>query len=121
MSEVLPAVIMARPVGWDDPWVAEGGFVLPSGTVTLLLGDVEGSTRAWETDPNTTAAAIVGLNELVNEMVGRFDGVRPVEQGEGDSFVAAFGRCRDGVACALRLQQALLGTVLRVRMGGAYR
>jgi hypothetical protein len=46
----------------------EGGFVLPFGTVTLLLGDVEGSTWAWERDPEHTATAVGDLNELVNEL-----------------------------------------------------
>jgi predicted ATPase/class 3 adenylate cyclase/DNA-binding CsgD family transcriptional regulator len=91
--------------------------VLPTGTVTLLLGDVEGSTQAWQADPDATAAAVVALNDLVDELVGRHDGVRPVEQGEGDSFVAAFSRARDGLACALALQRGLAGLLLRVRMG----
>ena len=30
--------------------MGEGNFVLPTGTATLVLGDVEGSTRAWESD-----------------------------------------------------------------------
>jgi class 3 adenylate cyclase len=63
--------------------MAEGRLVLPSGTVTLLLGDVEGSTRAWEADPKSTRTAVVALNDLVDELVARFEGVRPVEQGEG--------------------------------------
>jgi len=42
--------------------------------------------------------------------------VRPVEQGEGDSFVAAFGRAGDAVACALELQRADL-TPIRLRIG----
>jgi len=71
----------------------------------LLLGDVEGSTRGWETDPKTIETAIVELNDVVDELVGRFDGVRPVEQGEGDSFVAAFARAHDGIGCALALQR----------------
>ena len=33
---------------WDDLGVVE---LLPTGTVTLLLADVEGSTRLWETRP----------------------------------------------------------------------
>ena len=117
VSENLPAVVMVRSVGWEEPSVSGGGFVLPSGTVTLLLGDVEGSTRAWETDPTTTERAITALNQVVDELVGRDDGVRPVEQGEGDSFVAAFARARDGVACALAMQRALVGGPLRVRLG----
>jgi class 3 adenylate cyclase len=113
----LPARIVVPPVSWEEPSMSEGAFVLPSGTVTLLLGDVEASTRTWESDPGATAAAIGELNGLVNELVGRFDGVRPVEQGEGDSFVAAFSRARDGLACALKLQLMLLGSSLRVRVG----
>jgi class 3 adenylate cyclase len=33
------------PVNWSELGVSE----LPTGTVTLLLADVEGSTRLWET------------------------------------------------------------------------
>jgi predicted ATPase/class 3 adenylate cyclase/DNA-binding CsgD family transcriptional regulator len=117
VSDNLPAQVLVRSVGWDEPPVSGGGFVLPSGTVTLLLGDVEGSTRAWEADPKTTETAVVELNGVVDELVGRFDGVRPVEQGEGDSFVAAFGRARDAVGCALAIQQALVANPLGVRLG----
>jgi len=53
----------------------------------------------------------------VDKLVGRFDGVRPVEQGEGDSFVAAFARARDAVGCALALQVALAEGPLKVRLG----
>jgi predicted ATPase/class 3 adenylate cyclase/DNA-binding CsgD family transcriptional regulator len=116
MSENLPGPVLVRPLKWGES-VGEGGFVVPSGTVTLVLGDVEGSTRAWEADAEATRQAILKLNELVDEVVGRFDGVRPVEQGEGDSFVAAFGRARDGVGCALELQQRLADGSLRVRVG----
>jgi len=42
--------------------------------------------------------------------------VRPVEQGEGDSFVAAFARASDAVACALELQRAPLAPI-RLRIG----
>ena len=65
---------------------------LPTGTVTLLLADVEGSTRLWETQPDEMASALGRLNEAVTELVSRHNGVRPVEQGEGDSFVVAFAR-----------------------------
>ena len=43
-------------------------------------------------------------------------GVRPVEQGEGDSFVVAFARASDAVACALELQRAPLAPI-RLRIG----
>ena len=48
--------------------------------------------------------------------IAAHDGVRPVEQGEGDSFVAAFARASDAVACALELQRAPLAPI-RLRIG----
>ena len=42
--------------------------------------------------------------------------MRPVEQGEGDSFVIAFARAADAVACALTLQQAPLAPI-KLRIG----
>src|SRR6185312_7936877 len=98
---------------WDDLGVVE---LLPTGTVTLLLADVEGSTRLWETRPEEMAAALVQLNMTVNEAIASHEGVRPLEQGEGDSFVAAFARASDGVACALELQRAPLAPI-RLRIG----
>ena len=44
-------------------------------------------------------------------------GREPVEQGEGDSFVAAFSRASDAVACALEIQRQLTRNSLRLRMG----
>ena len=89
---------------------------LPTGTVTLLLADVEGSTRLWETQPDEMAAALGRLNDAVTGLVSSHDGVRPVEQGEGDSFVVAFARASDAVACALELQRAPLAPI-RLRIG----
>ena len=37
--------------------------LLPTGTVTLLLADVEGSTRLWETQPDAMTAAIARLDQ----------------------------------------------------------
>jgi class 3 adenylate cyclase len=36
---------------------------LPTGTVTLLLADVEGSTRLWETQPDAMKAAVARLDD----------------------------------------------------------
>jgi class 3 adenylate cyclase len=41
------------PRTWSDLGVSE---LLPTGTVTLLLADVEGSTRLWENQPETMTA-----------------------------------------------------------------
>ncbi|MDT5159826.1 MAG: hypothetical protein QOC90_136, partial [Mycobacterium sp.] len=62
---------------------------LPTGTVTLLLADVEGSTRLWETQPEAMKAAVARLDQTLCDAVAAHHGVRPVEQGEGDSFVIA--------------------------------
>ena len=90
--------------------------LLPTGTVTLLLADVEGSTRLWETQPEQMTAAMARMNRTVSETIATHSGVRPVEQGEGDSFVAAFARASDAVACALELQRAPLAPI-RLRIG----
>ena len=90
--------------------------LLPTGTVTLLLADVEGSTRLWETQPEQMTSAIARLNQTVSEIIATHDGVRPVEQGEGDSFVAAFARASDAVAAALEMQRAPLAPI-RLRIG----
>ena len=89
---------------------------LPTGTVTLLLADVEGSTRLWQTQPEEMTAAIARLNRTVCDISAVHDGVRPVAQGEGDNFVVAFARASDAVACALELQRAPLPPI-RLRIG----
>ncbi|MCV7259122.1 helix-turn-helix transcriptional regulator [Mycobacterium shimoidei] len=89
---------------------------LPSGTATLLLADVEGSTLLWETQPDDMSDAFARLDRTLSEVIGTLHGVRPVEQGEGDSFVVAFSRASDAIACALELQRAALAPI-RLRIG----
>src|ERR1700739_3307663 len=102
MSEIAPRA--ETPLG---DWSALGvSGLLPTGTVTLLLADVEGSTRLWETQPEEMTAAFACLDRALSDLVAAHGGVRRGEQGEGDSFVVAFGRAGDAVACALQLQRA---------------
>jgi predicted ATPase/class 3 adenylate cyclase/DNA-binding CsgD family transcriptional regulator len=92
---------------------------VPTGTVTFLLTDVEGSSSRWDADAETMAPAIARHYEILDEAVRRRSGVRPVEQGEGDSIVAVFARASDAVAAALAAQQELtaaLGDRFAVRM-----
>jgi predicted ATPase/class 3 adenylate cyclase/DNA-binding CsgD family transcriptional regulator len=95
---------------------------LPEGTVTLLLTDVEGSTRLWESSTDAMAAAIDRHYRLMDAAVALHNGVRPVEQGEGDSVVAAFRNARDAIACGLDVQRAFAvepwpdGKAVRLRM-----
>ena len=109
MSEPHPRTEL---LNWSDLGVSE----LPTGTVTLLLADVEGSTRLWEAGPDAMADAVARLDRCLTDLVSSHHGVRPVEQGEGDSFVVAFARASDAVACALELQRAPLAPI-RLRIG----
>jgi predicted ATPase/class 3 adenylate cyclase len=95
---------------------------LPAGTVTFLLTDIEGSSRLWEASSSDMARAVARHYELLDQAVAAHGGVRPVDQGEGDSVVAAFSLASDAVAAALAAQRALstepwpAATPVRVRM-----
>jgi class 3 adenylate cyclase len=94
---------------------------LPSGTVTFLFTDIEGSTRLLRR-----------LGERYGEVVERHDrvvraacaghGGREVST-QGDAFFVAFPRAGDAVAAAVQVQRALSaarwpeGAAVRVRMG----
>jgi class 3 adenylate cyclase len=97
---------------WSDLGVSD----LPTGTVTLLLADVEGSTRLWQTRPDEMTSAVAALDRTLVRLIATHNGVRPVEQGEGDSFVIAFARASGAVACAVELQRAPLAPI-RLRIG----
>ena len=100
---------------WGELGVT-GSIGLPTGTVTLLLADVEGSTRLWQNHSDEMTEAVAALDRTLAEVTAKHNGVRPVEQGEGDSFVIAFACASDAVACALDLQRAALGPI-RLRIG----
>jgi class 3 adenylate cyclase len=67
-----------------------GARPLPSGVVTFLLSDLAGSTRLREADEEVAAAAVRRHYELLDAVIVLHGGVRPEEQGEGDSVVGAF-------------------------------
>jgi len=78
---------------------------LPDGTVTLMLTDVVSSTLLWEASPEAMALAIDRHYELMDAAITLHNGVRPVEQGEGDSVVAAFRSAIDAIGCGLDVQR----------------
>jgi predicted ATPase/class 3 adenylate cyclase len=100
-----------------------GQAELPTGTVTFLFTDIEGSTRLWETVPDAMEVALEQHNRLVTEVIGGHGGVVVTSRGEGDSFFAVFASAVSAVeaagACQLRLGTAdwPAGAGLRVRMG----
>ena len=94
---------------------------LPSGTVTFLFTDIEGSTPLWEGEPERMRAALAQHNAILRQAI---DGQRGyVFKVIGDAFQAAFARPADALAAALAAQGALeaaewpTSTPLRVRMG----
>ena len=79
---------------------------LPSGTVTLLFTDIEGSTRMLqELGRETYARALTQHRRLLRETLAAHGGVE-VEM-QGDSFHFAFAYARDAVAAAVDGQRAL--------------
>jgi predicted ATPase/class 3 adenylate cyclase len=91
---------------------------VPSGTVTFLLTDVEGSTLLWSSEPERMGMGIARHYEILDAAISAHGGVRPVEQGEGDSVVAAFTRPSNAVAGAIEAQTRLVAELdwLPVRM-----
>jgi class 3 adenylate cyclase len=61
--------------------------MLPIGTVTFLFTDIEGSTRSWTADAHAMGSAVARHYEILDAAVSANGGVRPEEQGEGDSIV----------------------------------
>ncbi len=112
LASMSESGLPTETLNWSDLGMTE----LSTGTVSLLLADIEGSTGLWETDSDAMTAAVARLDRTLSELVGAHRGVRPVEQGEGDSFVVAFTRASDAVACALDLQRAPLEPI-RLRIG----
>jgi predicted ATPase/class 3 adenylate cyclase/Tfp pilus assembly protein PilF len=78
---------------------------LPSGIVTFLFTDIEGSTRLWEADRAVMLGAARRHDELLGEAVAAHDGV--LFKHVGDMVQAAFARAADAVAAAVAAQRAL--------------
>jgi predicted ATPase/class 3 adenylate cyclase len=92
----------------------------PSGTVTFLFTDIEGSTERWDRYRDAMARALRAHDEIMRAAVAKHDGV--VFKTVGDAFCAAFARAESAVAAAVTAQRALGQTDfsdvegLRVRM-----
>ncbi len=94
---------------------------IPTGTVTFLFTDIEGSTKRWEADPEAMDAALKQHDAILREVIEHHSGY--VFKTVGDAFCAAFSRSSDALAAAIEAQLALGGKDssavegLRVRMG----
>lgn len=78
---------------------------LPSGTVTFLFTDIEGSTERWERDPVTMAAAVNRQHALLSQVIAENGGVH--FKTIGDALQAAFPTVRQALAAAVAGQRAL--------------
>jgi predicted ATPase/class 3 adenylate cyclase len=78
---------------------------LPSGTVTFLFTDVEGSTRRWEQDPEAMRTTLARHDALLRTAIEAHGGC--VFKTVGDEFCAAFSTAPDALAAALAGQRAL--------------
>jgi len=94
---------------------------LPSGTVTFLFSDVEGSTRLLARLRGRYAGVLGEHRRLLRAAFDEHDG-REIDT-EGDGFFVAFARARDAIAAAVSAQRSLAsgrwpeGVEVRVRMG----
>jgi class 3 adenylate cyclase len=73
----------------------------PSGTVTLLFTDVEGSIRLWETDREAMAESSARHNRIVREQIEAAGG--HVFKTVGEAFRAVFADPAGALAAAARL------------------
>jgi predicted ATPase len=88
---------------------------LPSGTVTFLFSDIEGSTKLLHELGDGYADALAEHRKLVRSAFAEHDGV---EIGtEGDAFFSAFARATDAVAAAQEIQARLAPGPISVRIG----
>src|SRR5260221_7381199 len=93
----------------------------PTGTVTFLFTDIEGSTKLWEQNPEMMKSALARHDALLRKIIEHHGGY--VFKTMGDAYCAAFGAAPKAVEAALDAQRALqseawdkqLGS-LRVRM-----
>jgi len=84
----------------------------PSGVVTFLFTDIEGSTRRWESDAEAMRAALVAHDDVLRTVIEEHRGF--LFSHTGDGVVAAFASPKSAVDAAVAAQRALQ---LPVRMG----
>ena len=78
---------------------------VPSGTVTFLFTDIQGSSRLWENHPDQMTVATARHDEMLREAVGDHDGL--VFATTGDGMAVAFRTATDAVAAARRIREVL--------------
>src|SRR5436190_21070997 len=88
---------------------------LPTGIVTLLFTDVEGSTKLLHELGDAYAGALHEHRRVLRETFTAHAGAEVDTQ--GDAFFVAFARASEAVAATAAAQLALSGGPIKVRMG----
>src|SRR6516225_3072492 len=102
----------ARPFDGKNAPTSANAAAAPSGVVTFLFTDVEGSTRRWEADAPAMRVALVVHDKVLRTAIEAYDGF--LFSHTGDGFVAAFASPMSAVNAAIDAQREL---GLPVRMG----
>ena len=108
-DEVPPQPLEAAPEPDDAPPEA-APVELPTGVVTFLLTDIEGSSGMWESDAEAMAAALELHDDLIERTAGAHGGRLLKAKGEGDSTLTVFPRASDAVAAAVEVRKLLTET-----------
>jgi len=87
---------------------------LPTGTVTFLFTDIEGSTKLLQELGDGYGEALAGHRQVLRKAFAEYGGAEVDTQ--GDAFFVAFARASDAVAAAAGGQRALVSGPIRVRM-----
>src|SRR5438270_6893439 len=95
---------LQRTPNSDDYCNVDPSRALPTGVVTFLLTDVQGSTRLWEREPDAMRKALARHDAIVSTCVKRQHGHVVKSKGEGDSVFAVFSHVRNAVTAALVIQ-----------------
>ena len=77
----------------------------PSGTVTFLFTDIEGSTERWEHHREAMKAALARHDEVLSSAINANGGY--IFKKMGDAYCAAFRTAPEAVRAAIAAQQAL--------------
>ena len=77
----------------------------PTGTVTLVFTDIQGSTRLWEHDADMMQATLALHDEILRQLIETHNGYEV--KTEGDAFMLAFARPKDAARWCLSAQEAL--------------
>jgi class 3 adenylate cyclase len=78
---------------------------LPTGTVTLLFTDIEGSTRLLQQLGERYAGVLAQCRQLLRTVFQQWNGHEVDTQ--GDSFFVVFARASDAVCAAVEMQHTL--------------